>query len=86
MHSNSRPEVLTPFTARVVRTARVAIVAEIDLAPSAPVCAATEQATAFGPQLILNLDGTTFIDATGRTLLVRAYRQLGRRADAIVVR
>jgi anti-anti-sigma factor len=72
-----------------VRTAEevsVAIVGEIDLAPSAPVCAATEQATAFGPRLILNLDGTTFIDATGRTLLVRAYRQLGRRADAIVVR
>jgi hypothetical protein len=40
----------------------VAIVGEIDLATSAPVSAATEQAMALGPRLIL--DGTTFIDAT----------------------
>jgi anti-anti-sigma factor len=44
------------------------------------------QAMALGPRLILDLGGTTFIDATGIALLVRASHQLGRRADAVVVR
>jgi anti-anti-sigma factor len=85
----SRPEVGAPFAARLVRTAEevsVAIDGEIDLATSAAVWAAMAQAMALGPRLILDLGGTTFIDATGIALLVRAYHQLGRRADAIVVR
>ena len=89
MHCESCPEVFAPFAARLVRTAEevsVAIVGEIDRATSAAVWTATEHAMTLGPRLILDLGGTTFIDATRMTLPVRAYHQLGLRADAIVVR
>ena len=60
MHCESRPEVFAPFAARIVRTAEevtVAIVGEIDLATSAAVWTAMEQAT-LGPRLILDLGET----------------------------
>jgi hypothetical protein len=67
MHCESPPRVLAPVAARRVRTAEevsVALVGEVDAAKSAAVWAAMEQAMALGPQLILDLGGTTFIDAT----------------------
>jgi hypothetical protein len=60
-HCESRPEVFAPIAARLVRTAEevsVAIVGETDLATSAAAWAATEQAMALGPRLILDLGAT----------------------------
>lgn len=77
------------FDARVVETQdeiTVVVDGEIDVATCSRLWPVMERAISLGPRLVLDLAGTTFIGATGLTLIVRAHHRLGRRREAIVIR
>jgi anti-sigma B factor antagonist len=64
----------------------VAVRGEIDIATKDQLWVLLEKAMDDRHRLVIDLSDTTFIGATGVTLLVQAWRQLGRRRGAVVLR
>ena len=64
----------------------VAVSGEIDVATCGRLWLVMQEAIFQGPRLVLDLRETTFIDATGVGLIIRAHRQLGQLKEAVVIR
>ena len=81
------------FEARVVNPTHgdgvpvvVAVTGEIDMSTAGLLWQVLEPACERGGRLVVDLDGTTFIDSTGLAVLVRAYKRLEQRSESVVVR
>lgn len=77
------------FEARVFEgdgTAVVAVVGEIDMATAGLLQHAIDDACTISTQVVIDLADTAFIDSTGLAVFMRAYAQLGRQPEALVLR
>jgi anti-anti-sigma factor len=64
----------------------VVVRGEVDLASANHFSTVVHEAMRARPRLVLDLSETTFLDATGISVLVRAHHELGRQRSAIVIR
>jgi len=77
------------FEARVFEgdgTAVVTVVGEIDMATAGFLQQAIDDACTISTQVVVDLADTAFIDSTGLAVFMRAYAQLGRQQEALVLR
>jgi stage II sporulation protein AA (anti-sigma F factor antagonist) len=64
----------------------IVVTGEVDLAVVDRLWGCMSARVAAGGPVVLDFSGVSFIDSSGVNLLVRAYQDLGGRADAVVVR
>ncbi len=64
----------------------VAVRGEIDLSTDQRLWRAIDEASSRSRRLVIDLSETTFIDSSGLAVLVRAYRHLGQKREAVVFR